>query len=106
MNRKVDVATNLMISSNELEANTATYLDFVADYCGRTKEEVVRDVARTRYFTPQGAISYGLIDRVISPQSGGLGAALQKVDYEGQMKRQQAAEGGRTPAYASRERGD
>lgn len=60
-------------------------------------------MARTRYFTPQAAIEYGLIDRVVNPQTGGLGAALEKRDYEGELKRSQAGAGRGPQAYAGRD---
>lgn len=69
LNRKVDTATNLMITANELDANTETYVDYLTEFTGKTRDEVLKDIARTRYFTPETAIEYGLIDKVVNPKS-------------------------------------
>jgi ATP-dependent Clp protease protease subunit len=82
LNRKVDTATNLMIQANELYDNTTTHLDFLSECTGKTPEQLEKDLARVRYFTPDEAIQYGLIDKVVNPSTGGLGATLVKTDYE------------------------
>lgn len=69
LNRKVDTATNLMITANELDSNTETYVEYLVEFTGKTRDEVLKDIARTRYFTPETAIEYGLIDKVINPKS-------------------------------------
>lgn len=69
LNRKVDTATNLMITANELDANTETYVDYLTEFTGRTREDVTKLIARTTYFTPEDAIEYGLIDKVVNPKS-------------------------------------
>jgi ATP-dependent Clp protease protease subunit len=100
MNRKVDSATNLMISANDLEDNTGTYVDYLAEYTGKEKEQLMKDIARTRYFTPEQAITYGLVDKVVNPQSGLL---AEKKDYEAMLKMANAnAGGGRPMANAGR----
>jgi ATP-dependent Clp protease protease subunit len=103
MNRKVDSATNLMISANDLEDNTATYVEYLNEFTGKEKEVLMKDIARTRYFTPEAAIEYGIVDKVVNPQSGGL--QMEKKDYEAMLK---AAGGGGSarPAYAGRGGGD
>ena len=96
MNRKVDSATNLMIAANDLDDNTATYVEYLNEFTGKEKEVLMKDIARTRYFTPQQAIDYGLADKVVNPKSGGL---AEKKDYEQMLK---AAGGGQRsgPAFA------
>ncbi len=97
MNRKVDSATNLMIQANELYDNTGTYLEYLGEFTGKPREELEKDIARTRYFTPQAAVEYGLIDKVVNSAAGGLGAALEKKDYEAMLR---AAGGGARPGPA------
>jgi ATP-dependent Clp protease protease subunit len=96
MNRKVDSATNLMISANELDDNTKTYVEYLTEFTGKEEAVLRADIARTRYFTPQQALEYGLADKVVNPQSGGL---ADKKDYEAMLK---AAGGGASsrPSYA------
>lgn len=69
LNRKVDTATNLMITANELDSNTETYVEYMVEFTGKTREEVVRDIARTRYYTPEKAVEYGIIDKIVHPKS-------------------------------------
>jgi ATP-dependent protease ClpP protease subunit len=83
MNRRVDSATNLMIGANELYDNTTTYLEYLSEFTGKTKEDMEKEIERTHYFTPEKAIAYGLIDKVITPKvAGGLGmgAIMEKQD--------------------------
>ena len=54
-----------MIKANELEYNTQTYVEFLSSFTGKDKETVRKDVGRNRYFTPQQAIEYGLVDRIV-----------------------------------------
>ena len=103
MNRKVDTATNLMISANELEDNTATYVDYLAEFTGKEASVLRKDVSRARYFTPEEAIEYGLADKVVHPKSGGL--AL-KQDYEGALKAYQASQSGGRPMAGAGRGGD
>ena len=42
---------------------------------GRSAEELRRDMERDRFFTPEEAVDYGLIDRVHVDRNGGDGAA-------------------------------
>ena len=103
LNRKVDTATNLMIQANELYDNTTTHLEFLSECTGKTPEQLEKDLARVRYFTPDAAIEYGLIDKVVNPSTGGLGATLVKTDYEAALK---ASQGGGRPSYAGSRGGD
>jgi ATP-dependent Clp protease protease subunit len=65
LNRSFGSASNIMIKANELENNTQTYVDFLSSFTGKDKETVRKDVGRNRYFTPQQAIDYGLVDRIV-----------------------------------------
>jgi len=65
LNRTFASASNIMIKANELEYNTQTYVDFLSNFTGRDAETVRKDVGRNRYFTPQQAIEYGLVDRIV-----------------------------------------
>ena len=41
-----------------------------AEHTGRTAEELRRDMERDRFFTPEEAVDYGLIDRVHADRNG------------------------------------
>lgn len=97
MNRAQDCASNLMIKANELASNTDTYVDFLTDFSGKDREEIKKDVGRTRWFTPEDAIEYGLIDKVIKD---GEEIEMEKKDYEMMLKVQQAQAQSRPGAMA------
>ena len=40
-------------------------------HTGRTTEELRRDMDRYRFFTPEEAVDYGLIDQVHTDRNGG-----------------------------------
>ncbi len=104
MNRKVDTATNLMISANELDDNTGTYVDYLSEFTGKEKEVLRKDIARTRYFTPAQAIEYGLADKVVNPQDAR--GMLERKDYEQMLKAAGGGQERRGPAFAGRGGGD
>jgi len=88
INRASGGTKSIMGKANELEDNTQTYVDFLTQFTGKKKEDVRKDVGRTRYFTPDEAIEYGLIDKVI--KSGE--SAIDAKDYEGMIAQQAAAD--------------
>jgi ATP-dependent Clp protease protease subunit len=48
--------------------------EIYAHHTGRSAEELRRDMERDRFFTPEEAVEYGLIDRVHVDRNGGNGA--------------------------------
>ena len=72
LNRSFGSASNIMIKANELENNTQTYVDFLSSFTGKDKETVRKDVGRNRYFTPQQAIDYGLVDRIVQVRASAM----------------------------------
>jgi ATP-dependent Clp protease protease subunit len=86
MNRSFGNVSNVMIKANELENATQTYVDFMSRFTGRDKEEVRRDVGRNRYFTPDQAVEYGIIDKVVQPSDA---VAIERRDYEGMLRASQ-----------------
>lgn len=53
------------IQAKELEANADYYIELVAKGTGKSKEEIAKDVQRTKYFQAQEAIDYGLADKIM-----------------------------------------
>jgi len=82
--REMDTVTNLMVRANELNQVTDTYIDLMTEFTGNSREQMQKDLGRTRYFTPESAMQYGLIDRVIDEQK------IESKDYERML--QQAEE--------------
>ena len=90
MNLSIGNVSNVMIKANELENATETYVHFMSKFTGRDKEEMRKVVGRNRYFTPEQAIEFGIVDRIAQEQM------IEKRDYEGMLRASQAAQRGRT----------
>mmetsp|Transcript_11919 Transcript_11919/g.16155 ORF Transcript_11919/g.16155 Transcript_11919/m.16155 type:complete len:363 (-) Transcript_11919:332-1420(-) len=97
LNRVQDCATNIMIKANEIIANTDTYAGFLSEFTGKEKEQVMKDIGRKKWFTPEQAIEYGLIDKVVDNQ----GLNMERKDYDMMLQAAQArASGGPQAAQA------
>ncbi|CAD7702816.1 unnamed protein product [Ostreobium quekettii] len=100
-NRSYGVASNVMIRANELENCTETYIDFLTGFTGRDKDEIKKDSGRNRYFTPEQAIEYGLIDKVVQPED----TMISEKDYDRMLAQSQAMQqrmaGSDAPAAAA-----
>lgn len=90
INRSFGNVSNMMIRANELERNTQEYVEMISRFTGRPQDEVRKDVGRNRYFTPESAIEYGLIDRVVSRKD----MAIDKKNYEAMLKASQSQQRG------------
>jgi len=44
--------------------------EIYAEHTGRSREQVSEDLERDRFFTPDEAVEYGLIDRVFVDRNG------------------------------------
>lgn len=87
LNRSFGSVRDVMIKANELEKSTEIYVDHLARYTGQDKASLRKDVGRNRYFTPEQAIEYGLIDSVVTPSSN---VAMESKDYEAMLRASQA----------------
>jgi len=86
LNRTFDSTQNVQIRANECAMYEDTYMSLMAEFTGKKIEQVREDLDRTRYFTPNQAIEYGLIDKVITK---GLNV-METRDYERLLAQQQA----------------
>lgn len=86
MNRTFDSTQNVQIRANECALYEDTYMGFMSEFSGKDIDVVRKDLDRTRYFTPNQAIEYGLIDKVITK---GLNV-MEAQDYERLLAQQQA----------------
>ena len=48
---------------------TRRMAEIIARHSGRDVEQVLRDIDRDRFMTPEEAIGYGLIDDVVAPRT-------------------------------------
>jgi ATP-dependent Clp protease protease subunit len=63
-------ATDILINAEEVLAKRALMLEILARNTGQSVAKLAKDMDRTFYMTPQEALDYGLIDRVLeSPKN-------------------------------------
>ncbi|HEY9858398.1 MAG TPA: ATP-dependent Clp protease proteolytic subunit [Candidatus Obscuribacterales bacterium] len=61
-------ATDIQIRAKEVLANKRTMVDILAENTGQSHEKITKDMDRIFYITPQEAVPYGLIDRVLEKE--------------------------------------
>src|SRR6185436_9591087 len=66
-------ATDIQIHAKETLALRERIEEIYAVHTGRDKEQISLDLERDRFFTPDEAASYGLIDRIVYDRNGGNG---------------------------------
>merc|ERR1712031_133860 len=81
-------AINVFIKARDLEHSNDVYVDMLSEYTGKPREEVYEDVGRKRYFTPEQAVEYGLIDKVV--QSAKDEVISESKDYDAILRMAQA----------------
>ena len=59
-------ATDIQIRAKEVLHNKQAMLEILSTNTGRPVEELSKDSDRMSYLTPEQAVEYGLIDRVLS----------------------------------------
>jgi ATP-dependent Clp protease, protease subunit len=72
-------ASDIKIHAEQLLRTKKRMAELISHHSGRTVEEITRDSDRDRWFTPEAAKEYGLIDDVMThaagiPGGGGTGA--------------------------------
>ncbi len=58
-------ATDIELNADEVLSKTGLITKLLSENTGQTEEKIQKDMERMFYLTPQDAIAYGLIDRVI-----------------------------------------
>ena len=66
-------ATDIQIHAREALELRERLEEIYADHTGKSKEQVSLDLERDRFFTPEQAKDYGLIDRVVVDRNNGNG---------------------------------
>jgi ATP-dependent Clp protease protease subunit len=56
---------DIQIAAREILEQTQRMAEIIAKHSGQAAEQVLRDIDRDRFMTPQDAIDYGLIDAVM-----------------------------------------
>ncbi len=62
-------ATDIQIRAKEVLANRAMMIEILSQNTGQPIERITRDMDRLFYMTPQQAKEYGIIDRILEPES-------------------------------------
>ena len=63
---------DIQIAAKEILEMTRRMAEIIARHSGREVEQVLVDIDRDRFMTPEEAIEYGLIDAVIEPKAVAL----------------------------------
>lgn len=58
-------ASDILIHAEAIQQTKRRIIGLYAEHCGRTYEEVERTLDRDRFMTPEEALEWGLIDRVL-----------------------------------------
>jgi ATP-dependent Clp protease, protease subunit len=60
---------DVQIAAREVAATTRQMAEIIARHSGRAEEQVLQDIDRDRFMTPEEALAYGLVDEVLRPQA-------------------------------------
>ena len=58
-------ASDILIHAEEMQRTKRRVIRLYAEHCGRSEEEVEHTLDRDRFMTPEEAVEWGLIDRVV-----------------------------------------
>ncbi|KAG9451693.1 hypothetical protein H6P81_004597 [Aristolochia fimbriata] len=75
-------ATDIEIARKEVKNVKAELVKLYSRHIGKTSEQIEEDIRRPKYFSPSGAVEYGIIDKVLynerSREDRGLVSDLKK----------------------------
>jgi ATP-dependent Clp protease protease subunit len=60
---------DIQIAAREILEMTRRMAEIIARHSGQEVEQVLRDIDRDRFMTPEDAIEYGLVDAIVSPRA-------------------------------------
>jgi ATP-dependent Clp protease, protease subunit len=60
---------DIQIQAKEVLALTRRVAELIAFHSSRSVDQVLRDIDRDRFMTPEEAVEYGLVDHVVRPRS-------------------------------------
>src|SRR5262245_12307154 len=61
---------DLQIAAREIVEMTRRMAEIIARHSGRSVEQVLDDIDRDRFMTPEEAVEYGLVDAILEPRPG------------------------------------
>ena len=68
--------SDIQIAAKEILTITRRYAEIIALHSGQDVEQVIKDIDRDRFMTPEEAVEYGLIDAVMPSRGAALAAAV------------------------------
>ncbi|GLJ47168.1 hypothetical protein SUGI_0995780 [Cryptomeria japonica] len=84
-------STDMWIRAKELVNETDTFLKFLAQGTGKSKEELANDLVKRKIFNAEEAIEYGIVDKIMQSEKVLLDAKrYDTVSYEEKIKRMKA----------------
>ncbi len=72
--------SDIDIHAREVLSVTRRMAEIIAQHSSRGAEQVMQDIDRDNFMSPDEAVAYGLIDDVIVPRSYSAGSAPQATD--------------------------
>jgi ATP-dependent Clp protease protease subunit len=60
---------DIQIAAREILGMTRRMAEIIASHSGQDVEQVMKDIDRDRFMTPQEAVDYGLVDAIMQPRS-------------------------------------
>ena len=72
---------DIQIAAREVLSMTQRMAEIIAKHCNQDVEQVMKDIDRDRFMTPEEAVAYGIVDAVMenrAPASGSNGIGLSK----------------------------
>lgn len=66
--------TDIEIHAQEVLATRQRMAEVIALHASRPVEQVMQDIDRDRFMTPEDAVEYGLIDEIVVPRAASLAA--------------------------------
>ena len=67
---------DIQIAAREILSMTRRMAEIIAQHTGQDVEQVMRDIDRDRFMTPEEAVEYGLVDAIMPARPRASGAAL------------------------------
>jgi ATP-dependent Clp protease protease subunit len=75
-------ATDIEIQANEILRLRSELNKILAHHTGQPEEKVQQDTERDYWLTAQGAVDYGLVDKVLEPSKDSILVPVKKNKYE------------------------
>ena len=82
--------TDIEIHAQEVLSMTRRMAEILAKHTGQPVEQVMLDIDRDRFMTPEEALGYGLIDKLVEPRARGGLAATPDAEANGLAARADA----------------